>query len=74
MINVGMVGLGFMGVTHLKAYAKVQGARIAAVCDAIKLPNADGTLGGVAGNIGTDRTSTGARPVRTTLQRVGTNR
>jgi hypothetical protein len=32
-----------MGVTHLKAYRKITGAGIAAICDAFKLP-ADGVL------------------------------
>ncbi len=50
MINVAVVGLGFMGVTHLKAYRKLKDVRIAAICDAIKLPT-DGVLAGVAGNV-----------------------
>src|SRR5262245_33349604 len=50
MINVGVIGLGFMGVTHIKAYRKIPGARIAAICDAFKLPN-DGILASVAGNV-----------------------
>lgn len=49
-LNIGVIGLGFMGVTHLKAYQKIPGVRIAAICDAYKLP-ADGVMG-VAGNIG----------------------
>jgi predicted dehydrogenase len=53
-LNVAVVGLGFMGVTHLKAYQKTQGARLAAVCDAVRKPDAEGYLGGVGGNVGTD--------------------
>ena len=34
MLNVGIVGLGFMGMTHYNAYKKVDGAKIAAVCEA----------------------------------------
>jgi predicted dehydrogenase len=49
-VNVAVVGLGFMGVTHLRAYLQVPGARIAAVCDAVRLP-VNGILAGVAGNI-----------------------
>ena len=30
-VNVAVVGLGFMGVTHLKAYRQIPGARIAAI-------------------------------------------
>jgi predicted dehydrogenase len=52
-INVGVVGLGFMGTTHLKAYQKIEGARIAAVCDALRLP-VDGMVAAVTGNVGTD--------------------
>ena len=50
-VNVAVVGLGFMGVTHLRAYLASESARIAAVCDAIRLPE-NGILQGVAGNIG----------------------
>lgn len=49
-VNVAVVGLGFMGVTHLRAYLQVPEARIAAVCDAVRLP-VNGVLAGVAGNI-----------------------
>lgn len=49
-VNVAVVGLGFMGVTHLRAYQQLPLARIAAVCDAVRLP-VNGVLGGVAGNI-----------------------
>jgi len=52
-VNVGVVGLGFMGGTHIKAYQKIPGARIVAVCDAIRLP-VDGVIPGVTGNVGTD--------------------
>lgn len=50
MINVGVIGLGFMGLTHLKAYRHLPSARVMAICDAIRLPE-DGNLAGVAGNI-----------------------
>lgn len=49
-VNVAVVGLGFMGVTHLRAYLQVPAARIVAVCDAVRLP-VNGILQGVAGNI-----------------------
>ena len=57
MIRIGVVGLGFMGVTHLKSYRQVPGAEVVAVCDAYRLP-ADGDLSKIAGNIG------GADPLR----------
>ena len=50
-IGIGVVGLGFMGVTHLNAYQKVPGAEIVAVCDAIRVPE-NGKLV-IQGNIGT---------------------
>jgi predicted dehydrogenase len=49
-VNVAVVGLGFMGVTHLRAYQQLESARIVAVCDAVRLP-VNGVLEGVAGNI-----------------------
>jgi predicted dehydrogenase len=49
-VNIAVVGLGFMGVTHLRAYQQVPAARIVAVCDAVRLP-VNGILAGVAGNI-----------------------
>ncbi len=49
-VNIAVVGLGFMGVTHLRAYQQVLSARIIAVCDAVRLP-VNGILAGVAGNI-----------------------
>lgn len=50
IVNIGLVGCGFMGVTHAKAYRKIPGARIAAICDAVRLPE-DGVLATV-GNVG----------------------
>ncbi|MBE0540120.1 MAG: Gfo/Idh/MocA family oxidoreductase [Verrucomicrobia bacterium] len=49
-VNVAVVGLGFMGLTHLKAYQQIAQARIVAVCDAARLP-VNGVLAGVSGNI-----------------------
>src|ERR1035441_7992953 len=49
-VNVAVVGLGFMGVTHLKAYQQLKAARIVAVCDSVRLP-VNGVLAGVSGNI-----------------------
>ncbi len=50
-VNVGVIGLGFMGLTHIKAYMKIPGARIVAVADAFKQP-VNGIIPGVGGNIG----------------------
>lgn len=52
-VNVGVIGLGFMGLTHLKAYRQIPGARIVAVADAFKQP-VNGVIPGVGGNIGSD--------------------
>ncbi len=49
-VNVAVVGLGFMGVTHIKSYLQIPWARLVAVCDAVRLP-VDGVLPGVSGNI-----------------------
>jgi predicted dehydrogenase len=49
-VNVAVVGLGFMGVTHLRAYLANPMARVVAVCDAVRLP-VNGVLAGVSGNI-----------------------
>ncbi len=50
MVNIGIIGLGFMGQTHIKAYRQIPSANIIAICDAVRLP-ADGVLTGVTGNI-----------------------
>jgi predicted dehydrogenase len=52
MINVGVIGLGFMGVTHIKSYLQLRCARLAAICDAVRLP-LDGNLSSISGNIAT---------------------
>ena len=51
MLNIGIVGLGFMAATHLKAYRHVKGARIAALCSPSGR-NLDGDFSRVAGNVG----------------------
>jgi len=33
MVNVGIAGLGFMGMTHYNAYQRVPGANIVAICE-----------------------------------------
>jgi predicted dehydrogenase len=55
MINFGIVGIGFMGVTHYKAIQKVRGAKVGAIVsrDAKKLQgdwrNIQGNFGGSGG-------------------------
>lgn len=31
-MNIGIIGLGFMGVTHIAGYAKISGVKVSAVC------------------------------------------
>jgi predicted dehydrogenase len=49
-INIGVVGLGFMGATHLRVYQSLPQARIVAVCDPSRQP-VNGVLRGVRGNL-----------------------
>jgi len=51
VINVGIIGTGFMTVAHLKAYAKVPGAHIAALANPSGR-HLDGDFSQVAGNLG----------------------
>ena len=50
-LNIGMVGLGFMGVAHLKAWAKVPGVRVSALCNPSGR-HLDGDFADVSGNVG----------------------
>jgi len=50
-IGVGIVGLGFMAATHIKAYRQIAGYRIAALCNPSGR-NLDGDFSRVEGNIG----------------------
>ncbi len=63
MINIGIVGTGFMAVAHLKAYQKLPQARIAAIAN----PSGrglDGDFSRVAGNVGDQN------PVRLDMSQV----
>jgi len=50
-VNVAVVGLGLMGVTHLKAYQQIEGVRVAAVADNSRRP-VNGMLAGASRNTG----------------------
>ncbi|MDR2512328.1 MAG: Gfo/Idh/MocA family oxidoreductase [Puniceicoccales bacterium] len=54
MINVGIIGLGSMGMTHLEAYSRLDCARVIAVADRkFADPRASlGRVGNVAGQVG----------------------
>ena len=51
MLNLALVGLGFMAATHIKALREVPGARVAALCNPSGR-HLDGDFTGVAGNVG----------------------
>ena len=50
-LNIGLVGLGFMAATHIRACRQVPGARIAALCNPSGR-HLDGDFTHVAGNVG----------------------
>jgi predicted dehydrogenase len=50
-VNIGVVGLGFMAATHIKACRKVPGLRVAALCNPSGR-NLDGDFSNVFGNVG----------------------
>jgi predicted dehydrogenase len=62
-IGVGIVGLGFMAATHLKAYRQIAACRIAALCNPSGR-NLDGDFSRVAGNVGS------AEPLKLDMTRV----
>jgi predicted dehydrogenase len=51
MVRVGIIGIGFMGMTHYRAYEQVRGTKVTALCsrDAKKLA---GDWRGIQGNFG----------------------
>ncbi len=50
-LNVGLIGLGFMGKMHFDTYARLKGVRVAALCDVDARKRA-GDWSAIAGNIG----------------------
>src|SRR5262245_47772346 len=51
MINVGIIGLGFMAATHIRSYQKIPGVRVAGLCNPSGR-HLNGDFTGVAGNVG----------------------
>ena len=51
MVRIGIVGIGFMGMTHFRAAARLRGARVAAVCSRDRKKLA-GDWRGIRGNFG----------------------
>ena len=62
-VNIGIIGLGFMGRMHYDTYAKVPGAQVVAVCDSDPR-RAAGDLSGGWGNIA------GAQTQRLPMDRI----
>jgi len=54
MIQVGIVGLGFMAATHIKAYRQIDGIKIAGLCNPSGR-HLDGDFSRVAGNVGDNK-------------------
>jgi len=50
-MRIGVLGLGFMGSTHLKALRRIPGVEVAAVCSSDET-RLSGDLSGIQGNIG----------------------
>ncbi len=50
IVNIGVIGLGFMGVTHIAGYAKIPGVSVSAVCTENPAVLA-GDLSKIGGNI-----------------------
>jgi predicted dehydrogenase len=50
-MNLGVLGLGFMGSTHIKAIRRIPGVRLAAVMDSDET-RLSGDLSGIQGNLG----------------------
>src|SRR5689334_18182512 len=63
MINVGIVGIGFMGLIHYLAYQRVRGAKVAAVVSRDPKKRA-GDRRGIKGNFGPEGTKMDLRGVQ----------
>lgn len=51
MKRIGIIGFGFMGNMHFNNYAKIEGVKVAAICDIVKdkLTGKGGAAGNIAG-------------------------
>ena len=67
-VHVGIVGLGFMAATHIRAYRQVDGVRVSAICNPSGR-HLDGDFTRVAGNVGaTDPVILDLKGVRATRE------
>ena len=51
MVNVGITGLGFMGMIHYLAYQRVSGCKVTAICEQIP-ERLEGDWRSIKGNFG----------------------
>ncbi len=50
-VNIGIIGLGFMGKMHFETYAKIKGAKVTAIAD-VDVRKRSGDWSAIGGNIG----------------------
>ena len=53
MVNIGIIGIGFMGMTHFKAVTKIKGAKVTALCTR-NPKKLEGDWRDIKGNFGDD--------------------
>jgi predicted dehydrogenase len=63
-VRVGIIGLGVMGKVHFGTYARIRGAKVAAVCD-IQVKKLAGDWSSIVGNIGGEGTREDLSAIRT---------
>ncbi|MCI0747599.1 MAG: Gfo/Idh/MocA family oxidoreductase [Verrucomicrobia subdivision 3 bacterium] len=54
MLHVGIIGLGFMAATHIKAYQQLEGVKLGALCNPSGR-HLDGDFSKVTGNVGDNK-------------------
>ncbi|GHT29306.1 oxidoreductase [Planctomycetales bacterium] len=64
MLRVGIAGIGFMGMIHYLAYQKIEGVKVAAICETLPERRA-GDWTGIKGNFGPQGTQMDLSGVKT---------